>query len=160
MNRAAFEPKGRSIATPSGQISYVENGKGPVALFVHGVLLNGYLWRHQLADLSGTRRCVALDLMAHGATKIVPTHDVSYDAQATMLEQFLDAMNIDTVDLVGNDGGGGISQRFFRFWSGSAGDVRMAPAPFDEEGWRHARRRTLPPPGWVWSRHGRSDPWS
>jgi pimeloyl-ACP methyl ester carboxylesterase len=112
MNRAAFESQRRSIATPSGQISYVENGKGPVALFVHGVLLNGYLWRHQLADLSDTRRCVALDLMAHGATKIEPTQDVAYDAQATMLEQFLDAMDIDTVDLVGNDSGGGISHIF------------------------------------------------
>jgi pimeloyl-ACP methyl ester carboxylesterase len=112
MNRTAFEANRRSIATPSGQISYVENGTGLVALFVHGVLLNGYLWRHQLAELSGTRRCIALDLMAHGATKIEPTQNLSYDAQATMLEQFLDAMDIDTVDLVGNDSGGGISQVF------------------------------------------------
>ena len=43
----------RSVDTPSGKISYVECGSGPVALFVHGVLLNGHLWRHQLAALSG-----------------------------------------------------------------------------------------------------------
>jgi hypothetical protein len=30
----------RSVKTPSGQISYAETGSGPVALFVHGVLLN------------------------------------------------------------------------------------------------------------------------
>ena len=38
----------RSVQTASGRISYTEQGTGPVALFVHGVLLNGYLWRHQL----------------------------------------------------------------------------------------------------------------
>jgi hypothetical protein len=30
----------RSIETASGRISYAETGAGPVALFVHGVLLN------------------------------------------------------------------------------------------------------------------------
>ena len=60
----------RSVETPSGRISYTEQGAGPVALFVHGVLLNGHLWRHQLADLSDIRRCIAVDLLAHGDTEI------------------------------------------------------------------------------------------
>jgi pimeloyl-ACP methyl ester carboxylesterase len=41
----------RSIETASGRISYAEAGSGPVALFVHGVVLNKDLWRHQLAGL-------------------------------------------------------------------------------------------------------------
>ena len=36
-------PVRRSVETPSGRISYMEQGSGPVALFVHGVLLNSYL---------------------------------------------------------------------------------------------------------------------
>src|SRR5882724_1386597 len=51
MKLDTFVSKRQSIDTPSGQISYVEKGKGPVALFVHGVLLSGYLWRHQLDAL-------------------------------------------------------------------------------------------------------------
>jgi len=101
-----------SVVTPSGRISYVEQGKGPVALFVHGVLLNGYLWRHQLADLSDIRRCIAVDLLAHGDTEIAPNQDVSVTANAKMLKQFLDALKIDQVDLVGNDSGAGIAQIF------------------------------------------------
>ena len=58
-----------SVATPSGRISYVEQGNGPVALFVHGVLLNGYVWRHQLSELGALRRCIAVDLLAHGHTE-------------------------------------------------------------------------------------------
>src|SRR5579864_4850119 len=60
----------RSVQTASGRISYTEQGTGPVALFVHGVLLNGYLWRHQLADLSDIRRCIAVYLLVHADTEI------------------------------------------------------------------------------------------
>ena len=105
-------PIRHSVQTASGRISYLEQGTGPVALFVHGVLLNGYLWRHQLADLSDLRRCIAVDLLAHGDTEISPEQDVSVTANAQMLREFLDALNIVQVDLVGNDSGAGITQIF------------------------------------------------
>lgn len=101
-----------SVTTPSGSIHYAESGTGPVALFVHGVLLNHRLWRHQLGTLGDLRRCIAPDLLAHGATEVATTQDVSVTANAHMLAQFLDALKIDQVDLVGNDSGGGICQIF------------------------------------------------
>src|SRR5262245_45028563 len=112
MSSTLAEATKRSVVTPSGNIGYTEAGTGPVALFVHGVLLNGYLWRHQLAALSDVRRCIAVDLLAHGETQIAPDQDVSVTANATMLKQFLDALQIDRVDVVGNDSGGGIAQIF------------------------------------------------
>ena len=102
----------KTVQTKSGVIAYAEQGKGPVALFVHGVLLNNHLWRHQLAHLADIRRCIAPDLLAHGATEVTPGGDVSVTANAQMLLQFLDALKIDKVDLVGNDSGGGIAQIF------------------------------------------------
>ena len=102
----------RSVQTASGRISYVEQGSGRVALFVHGVLLNQHLWRHQLAELSDIRRCIAVDLLAHGDTDIAPDQDVSVTANAQMLVEFLDALDIGQVDIVGNDSGGGIVQIF------------------------------------------------
>ena len=101
-----------SVETPSGRISYLEKGKGPVALFVHGVLLNGYLWRHQLADLSDIRRCIAVDILGHGETQISSAQEVSAPANARMLKEFLDVLKIDQVDLVGNDSGTAIVQIF------------------------------------------------
>jgi pimeloyl-ACP methyl ester carboxylesterase len=112
MPTTSTTPVKRSAVTASGTISYIEAGRGPVALFVHGVLLNGQLWRHQLAGLSDMRRCIAVDLLAHGDTEISPEQDVSVTANATMLKEFLDVLGIDQVDLVGNDSGGGIAQIF------------------------------------------------
>jgi len=102
----------KQVEILSGRISYIEQGRGPVALFVHGVLLNGHLWRYQLAELSDMRCCIAVDLLAHGDTEIAPDQDVSVTANAEMLKQFLDALKIHQVDLVGNDSGGGICQIF------------------------------------------------
>jgi pimeloyl-ACP methyl ester carboxylesterase len=101
-----------SVETPSGRISYASAGSGPVALFVHGVVLNKHLWRHQLTELSDLRRCIAADLLAHGDTEIAPDQDVSVTANAKMLKEMLDVLKIDQVDLVGNDSGGGIAQIF------------------------------------------------
>src|ERR1700737_2924890 len=112
MNGKRSSPIQHSVQTPSGLIRCTELGTGPVALFVHGVLLNGHLWRHQLADLSDIRRCIAVDLLAHGDTEIVPDQDVSVTANAKMLKEVLDALKIDQVDLVGNDSGGGIAEIF------------------------------------------------
>ena len=102
----------RSIETASGRISYAEAGSGPVALFVHGTLLNKHLWRHQLRQLSDIRRCIAIDLLAHGDTEIEPDQPVTATANANMLKEMLDALQIDRVDLIGNHSGGGISQIF------------------------------------------------
>src|SRR3979411_3103386 len=101
-----------TVETPSGRISYASAGSGPVALFAHGVVLNKHLWRHQLAGLSDIRRCIAVDLLAHGDTEIAPDQDVSVTANAKMLREVLDDLKIDQVDLVGNDSGGGIAQIF------------------------------------------------
>ena len=112
MNRTDFEAARKWANTSRGEIAYVEKGEGSVALFVHGVLLNGYLWRESLDALSDVRRCIAIDLLAHGATKTAEDVDVSFPAQAEMIREFLDAFGIDQVDLVANDSGGGIAQIF------------------------------------------------
>jgi pimeloyl-ACP methyl ester carboxylesterase len=98
--------------TSFGDIAYVERGDGLPALFVHGVFLNNRLWRHVIDRVADLRRCIAIDLLAHGATSTPPGQDVSFTAQAEMLEAVCDRLRLDQVDLVANDSGGGIAQIF------------------------------------------------
>ena len=98
--------------TPFGKIAYEEWGEGLPALFVHGVFLNGHLWRHVVERVGDLRRCIAVDLMAHGGTVTAPDQDLTFTAQAEMLEAFCDALKLAQVDLVANDSGAGISQIF------------------------------------------------
>jgi pimeloyl-ACP methyl ester carboxylesterase len=99
-------------ATDFGNVAYRETGSGPTAVFVHGVFLNGHLWDPLIGRLAGIRRCIAVDILAHGATNARSDQDLSFDAQAAMLAAFCDAMELDRVDVIANDSGGGIAQIF------------------------------------------------
>jgi pimeloyl-ACP methyl ester carboxylesterase len=112
MDEKEFAALRKTVSTPYGEIAYVEKGSGPAALFVHGVLLNGYLWRDAIEALSDTRRCIAPDLLGHGATKAIPNADTTFAGQAKALDVFVDALGLGQVDIVANDTGGGVSQIF------------------------------------------------
>lgn len=112
MNANEYHRSRKYLSTPFGDIAFVERGRGPAAVFVHGYPLNGYQWRDIVERLADIRRCIALDMMAAGHTKTSSDQDVSYPAQARMIEAFLDAADIDQVDLVGNDSGAAVSQIF------------------------------------------------
>jgi pimeloyl-ACP methyl ester carboxylesterase len=98
------------VATEFGNIAYREAGSGAPVIFVHGVLLNGHFWDRLIERLADVRRCIAIDILAHGATGAGTDQDLSFDAQAGMLAAFCTAMKFDRVDVVANDSGGGIAQ--------------------------------------------------
>jgi pimeloyl-ACP methyl ester carboxylesterase len=102
----------QTMATSTGRTAYAETGSGPTALFVHGVLINADLWRHSLADLADLRRCIAVDLPAHGASLAAPEADLSLHGLAEMLEELCWSLELGQVDLVGNDTGGAVCQVF------------------------------------------------
>ncbi len=110
MDIVTFHKSRRFAEVKSGRIAYFEQGQGPVALFVHGVPLNGYHWRHIIERVKHRRRCIAIDLMGLGFTEIAPAQDVSFTAQAQMIAEVLDALGIDSIDLIANDSGGAIAQ--------------------------------------------------
>jgi pimeloyl-ACP methyl ester carboxylesterase len=112
MDIASFHASRRFAEVKSGRIAYFEQGQGPAALFIHGVPLNGYHWRHVIDRAKHRRRCIAIDLMGLGYSEIGPSQDVSFTAQARMIAEVLDALGLEQVDLVGNDSGGAIAQIF------------------------------------------------
>lgn len=112
MKVTELEPYRRVATTRFGEVSYLDVGEGPVALFVHGVFVNAHLWRNVIAPAREVRRCIAVDLPAHGRTMSSPTWDYSLPALATMLAELCDHLGVDQVDLVGNDTGGAVCQVF------------------------------------------------
>jgi pimeloyl-ACP methyl ester carboxylesterase len=74
--------------------------------------MNGFQWRGVLEDLADARRCLAPDLMGLGYSEVPADQDLSFVAQARMLDAFLECHGIAEVDLVGSDSGGGIAQTF------------------------------------------------
>ena len=112
MSPSEFHSSRKFTDTSFGRIAYIEQGSGPITLFLHGLPLCSYQWRSVIEDLAAARRCIALDEMGLGDTEVAAGQNVSFAEQARMIAALLDAINVDRVDLVGNDTGGGISQIF------------------------------------------------
>lgn len=107
-----FDTYRSTIATRTGDVSYVDVGEGAPALFVHGVGTNALLWRNVVGALERDRRSIALDLPLHGGSPARADQDFSLRALADGLLAFCDALGLDEVDLVANDTGGAVAQIF------------------------------------------------
>jgi pimeloyl-ACP methyl ester carboxylesterase len=102
----------KTASTTHGAISYLDCGEGPAILFVHGVIMNSYRWEKAILALSPTRRCIAVDLPAHGQSIATAEQDFSLNALSDLLAVFCRELGLDKVDLVGNDTGGALCQIF------------------------------------------------
>jgi pimeloyl-ACP methyl ester carboxylesterase len=107
---ATFTKERRFLALRQGRIAYVDRGRGPAALFLHGFPLNGYQWRGALDQLSRYRRCVVPDFLGLGYTEPAAGQDLHAPAQAEMIVALLDRLKIASVDLVANDSGCAVAQ--------------------------------------------------
>jgi pimeloyl-ACP methyl ester carboxylesterase len=105
-----LEAHRHTVSTEVGDLSYLDIGTGPVALFVHGVATNAYLWRNVIAGLTGQRRCIAVDLPLHGHSPSAT--DLSLGGLASALAGLCDALQLGRIDLVANDTGGAVAQVF------------------------------------------------
>jgi pimeloyl-ACP methyl ester carboxylesterase len=102
----------RTAEVPAGTIDYRERGSGPPVVFVHGVGVNGDLWRHVAPRLAQAgHRCIAPDLPFGAHSR--PLHedaDMSLPGLARIVADFADALGLEDATIVGNDTGGAVSQ--------------------------------------------------
>src|SRR4051794_1608446 len=96
----------------AGLLEYRERGDGPAMVFAHGAAGNGDLWRKGAPQLADRYRCIVPDLPlgAHSLPLPESVDDCSLFGQANLLADFLEALDLSDVTLVGNDTGGAISQ--------------------------------------------------
>lgn len=99
------------VDLPQGQVRYRERGSGPPLLFVHGLLVNGDLWRKMVPLLAEDHRCITPDL-PFGAHErpLVRDADLTPPGLAALLADLIRALELDDVTVVANDTGGAIAQ--------------------------------------------------
>jgi pimeloyl-ACP methyl ester carboxylesterase len=101
----------RTVAVPAGRIAYRERGTGPPLVFVHGVGVNGDLWRAVAPAFADDHRCVVPDLPfgAH-SHPLRADADMSLPGLARIVADFIEALELDDVVVVANDTGGAVAQ--------------------------------------------------
>ncbi len=103
----------QTIELPQGEITYRDDGEGPVLLFSHGFLVDSELWEG-LAQLLVAKgfRCVRPDspLGSH-RIPMNPGADLSPPGVAELLAGMIKALELDQVTVIGNDSGAARSPR-------------------------------------------------
>ncbi|MFI5615650.1 alpha/beta fold hydrolase [Amycolatopsis sp. NPDC051903] len=118
------------IRLPQGEVRYYERGTGRPVVFVHGVLTNAQLWRKVVPTIAEAGfRCLAPDLPM-GAHEIPMRADADLSAagMATLLGDFLEALDLHDVTLVANDTGGAITQLLLARYPTRVGRVVLTPS--------------------------------
>jgi pimeloyl-ACP methyl ester carboxylesterase len=100
-----------TAAIPAGIIDYRERGNGSAIVFVHGVAVNGDLWREVVPVLAPEYRCIAPDLpWGSHSRPLSKDADLSLPGMARITADFMDALDLCDVTLVANDTGGAVVQ--------------------------------------------------
>jgi pimeloyl-ACP methyl ester carboxylesterase len=101
----------REVSMGQGSVRYRDVGRGEPILFVHGVLVNCELWGDVVVRLSGRFRCVVPDLpLGEHSVALGPEAEVSPRGVAKIVADFMKALDLRDVTLVGNDTGGAVCQ--------------------------------------------------
>ena len=94
-------------------LHYAQAGEGPVVLLVHGLGTSSVTWSHNIEPLAGAGYTVlAPDLPGHGDSDKPRSLSYGPAAGARVIHDFLDALGVNRVSLVGNSAGGLIAGLF------------------------------------------------
>jgi pimeloyl-ACP methyl ester carboxylesterase len=100
-----------TVELDQGPIRYRELGSGEPIVFVHGFLVDGRLWDGVAERLADRYRCILPDWpMGSHVLPMKPDADLTPPGIARLISDFLVALDLDRVTIVGNDSGGAISQ--------------------------------------------------
>jgi pimeloyl-ACP methyl ester carboxylesterase len=95
------------VETSAGIIEYEDTGgSGAVVVLLHGLFMNGSLWRHVVADLRSDYRCVLPTLPLGGHRRPMrPDADLTLPGQARLVAELLERLDLRDVTLAFNDWG-------------------------------------------------------
>jgi flavin reductase (DIM6/NTAB) family NADH-FMN oxidoreductase RutF/pimeloyl-ACP methyl ester carboxylesterase len=110
MSEHAFMP-GQFVYGEGGQTSFLRRGRGEVVVLIHGVGMAASIWEPQLVELSKKYSVVAYDLLGHGGSSL-PSELPELAEYASQLLSLLDALNLDSVHVVGHSMGALVALEF------------------------------------------------
>ena len=111
MSISAELGEAKEVRLPQSTIRYRERGSGEPIVFVHGVMVNGDIWRKVVPLLAGEFRCIAPDWPLGGhEVALHKDAEITPASFAKLTDDFFQALSLNGITLVGNDTGGALCQ--------------------------------------------------
>ena len=95
--------------TPENDWHFIDRGRGPNLVLLHGLGASSFSWRHNLGPLARHFRVLAPDLPPHGRSPAPLDGDYTVAGQLRAILEFLDRRGIERAALAGNSLGGGLA---------------------------------------------------
>jgi pimeloyl-ACP methyl ester carboxylesterase len=116
---------------------YVDEGRGPVVLMVHGNPTWSFAWRGCIRGLASDHRVIAVDHVGCGFSDKPSQYPYRLDQHANNLLTLIDRLALEQITLVGHDWGGAIGmtaatrrpEQFARFVMANTAAFRMRRLP-------------------------------
>jgi len=89
-------------------VHYVDEGRGPVLLLLHGNPTWSFVYRDVITALSGSFRCIAPDYPGFGLSTPAPGYQFHPGDHAQVVTEFVDRLDLHDITLVAQDWGGPI----------------------------------------------------
>jgi pimeloyl-ACP methyl ester carboxylesterase len=102
---SAFPFQCRFAEIAGKRVHYIDEGSGPALLFVSAGQWS-FMFRDVIVRLHGQFRCLALDFPGCGLSPDAAGHDHSVQANAGILDGFIDALDLQDITMVVHDVGG------------------------------------------------------
>lgn len=113
MTDLSYEGTLREITTDAGVLRYHEAGEGPPLLLLHGSGPGVTGWRNfrgNLAVFAERFRCLVLEFPGFGVSDDFGGHPMITALDSVV--RFVDALGLDSVDIIGNSMGGGVALNY------------------------------------------------
>jgi pimeloyl-ACP methyl ester carboxylesterase len=140
-------PEASFATTASGiSVPYVEAGEGEPMLFIHGSLCDYRYWSAQIAPLSKHFRCIAPSLSHYWpAVDAFVRGEFGWEAHVAEMAEFIEAMDIAPVHLVGHSRGGCVAFHLAREYPRLVKSLTLADPGGPLQVTPQVERATLPP---------------
>ncbi|MDP9116844.1 MAG: alpha/beta hydrolase [Actinomycetota bacterium] len=129
MTTSSARGTAHEVRVGAATIGYRELGIGAPVVFVHGLLVNGDLWRQVVPGVARAGlRCLTPDWPLGSHSLAVPGVDLTPTGVAALIAGFLDALDLHDVTIVANDTGGALTQILMTQHPERIGRVVLTPS--------------------------------
>lgn len=112
LDKKLYPFESKWITIEDHDLHYVDEGQGPVILFVHGTPEWSFGFRDLIKELRHSFRCIAIDLLGFGLSD-KPTHaNFTCEAHASRLERLIQMLRLKNISLMANDFGASIGMSY------------------------------------------------
>ena len=108
---SAADPYERQRASVlDSEIAYVDTGQGDPVIFLHGNPTSSYLWRNVIAEVEGSARCLAPDLIGMGDSGKAPDGSYRFVDHVRYIDAWIDGLELgDRITFVCHDWGSALA---------------------------------------------------